>query len=64
MYVCMYAQPQEPMRAEGPKECLTTHSSYGTVFGRVVEQDHMWQATKFQTLIVVCNARYSDTSHS
>ena len=49
--VCMYVQPQEPMRAEGPKECLTTHSSYGTVFGRVVEQDHMWQATKFQTLI-------------
>ena len=29
------------MRAEGPKECLTTHSSYGTVFGRVVERPHV-----------------------
>ena len=36
MYVCMYVQHQEPMRAEGPKECPTMHSSYGTVFGRVV----------------------------
>ena len=35
------------MRAEGPKECPTTHGSYGTVFGCVVEQDQMWQATKF-----------------
>ena len=65
MYVCKYVQHQEPTRAEGPKECPTTHSSYGTVFGRVVEQDQMWQATKLQTLIVVCNAKYSrDTSHS
>ena len=57
MYVCMYVQHQEPMRAKGPKECPTTHSSYGTVFGHVVEQDQMWQATKFQTLIVVCKRK-------
>ena len=55
MYVRMYVQHQEPMRAKGLKECPTTHNSYGTVFGCVVEQDQMWQATK---LIVVRNAKY------
>ena len=53
-YVCVHHQ--EP---RGPKESATTHSSHGTVFGCVVEQDQMWQATNFQTLIVVCKAKFS-----
>ena len=64
MYVRMYIPYQEPMRAKGLKERPPMHSSFRTVFAHVVEQDQMWQATKFQTLIVVCNAKYSDTSHS
>ena len=37
MYIlCMYVQHQQPMRAEGPKECPTMHSSYGTVFSMEV----------------------------
>ena len=64
-YVCMYsirsprgpkAQRSVQLRTAAMELCLDMY---------VVEQDQMGQATKFQTLIVVCKCKYRcDTSHS
>ena len=62
MYIRMYSirSPRGPkarrnvqLRTVAIELCVRTH----------YEQDQMWIATKFQTLIVVCNAKYSDAGH-